>query len=57
MAALANVSYLLKDEWMKFWSDKNVSVLRDFDSMQLAKQKLLITTFVMHHIPGWPQGK
>ncbi len=56
MASLANVSYLLKDDWMKFWAEKNVSVIRNFDSMSLVDQRSLITMFVMHLIPGWPLG-
>jgi len=57
MGALANVSYLLKNEWIKYWSLNNISVIQDFDFMPFADQKVLITKFVMHHIPGWPEGK
>lgn len=54
MGALPNVSLLLKEEWEDFWSQTDKSVLQNFQTMDLKEQKKQLTTFVRHHIPGWP---
>jgi len=48
---------LLNDKWIKYWSMKNGSVIPAFNSLPLEEQKVLITEFVRHHVPGWPEGK
>lgn len=55
MAALPNISHILSDEWEAFWQERDSQVLDDFNDMDEAVQKKLITTFVRNHIPGWPE--
>ena len=55
MAALPNVSHLLREEWDEFWLKTDPNVLKTFETMDAEDQKNLLTKFVRHHIPGWPE--
>jgi hypothetical protein len=56
MAALPNISHILSEEWQQFWTQSDESVLTKFETMAGEDQKILITQFVRHHIPGWPKN-
>jgi hypothetical protein len=52
MAALPNVSQILQTEWQEYWSASDNNVLQNYETMNIEKQKQLLTQFVRHHIPG-----